>query len=210
MSGKKLQTNGAAAHCKENRWWPNKGTNSPVRLSPALTTIFLMTKNLAKRKTHMQRGARIALAVCPLGTNTTPPRFYFGNDPGKQGQRNMGISITQCVGTSVEEPFIWKWSSAGTLAGSALSLPLTHVFERTRYMATFTDPPECATMYVVLLMTRIAIRCQRDLGNVLGNVAGVAIEVAVCPGQRVVCLRVVIKAPSRPTIRVMAERTICP
>ena len=65
-------------------------------------------------------------------------------------------------------------------------------------------------MRVILPVTRVAIRCQCDLSNVLGNVAGVAIEVAVCPGQRVGCLRVVIKAPSRPTIRVVAERTICP
>jgi hypothetical protein len=72
-------------------------------------------------------------------------------------------------------------------------------------MATFADSPECTMMYVVLLMTPIAIRCQRDLGNVLGDVAGVAIEAAVRAG-----LRVVIKPPSRPAIGVVAERAICP
>ncbi len=65
-------------------------------------------------------------------------------------------------------------------------------------------------MLVVLPVTRIAARRQRNLGNVLDHVAGVAIEAALCPGQRVACLRVVIEAPSRPTIRVVAERTIGP
>ncbi len=65
-------------------------------------------------------------------------------------------------------------------------------------------------MYVVVLVARMAIRCQRDLGNVLGDVASVAIEAAVCSGQRIARLRVVIEAPSLPTTRVVAERTICP
>jgi hypothetical protein len=77
-------------------------------------------------------------------------------------------------------------------------------------VATLADPPECAKMYVILLVAPIAIRVQRDLRNVLGNVASVAIEAAVCSRQRVACLRVVIKAPSPPTIRVVAERAICP
>jgi hypothetical protein len=65
-------------------------------------------------------------------------------------------------------------------------------------------------MRIVLLVTRIAVRRQRNLGNVLRDVAGMAIDAAVCPGQRVACLRVVIEAPSRPTIRVVAERTVGP
>jgi hypothetical protein len=65
-------------------------------------------------------------------------------------------------------------------------------------------------MHIVLLVTRIAVRRQRNLGNVLRDVAGMAIDAAVCPGQRVACLRVVIEAPSRPTIRVVAERTVGP
>jgi len=64
-------------------------------------------------------------------------------------------------------------------------------------------------MCVILAVTRKAIRCQRDLGNVLCHVAGMAIEAAVGPGQRVASLRIVIKAPSHPTIRVVTERTIC-
>ena len=75
-------------------------------------------------------------------------------------------------------------------------------------MATFAVPPKRTNVYVVLLVTRIAIRCQRDLGNILGDVAGVAIEAAVRAGQRVPCLFVVIEEPSRPTIGVVAEFTI--
>lgn len=62
------------------------------------------------------------------------------------------------------------------------SSPLTHLFERSRHVATFAGSSECATMYVVLLVARIAVRCQRDLGNVLDDVASVAIEAAVCSG----------------------------
>jgi hypothetical protein len=93
---------------------------------------------------------------------------------------------------------------------SAPSLPLTHLLERTRDVAPFAGPTECATMHVVLPVTRVAVRGQRDLGNVLGDVAGVAIDAAVRSGQRIMRLRIVIEAPSRPTIRVVAERTICP
>lgn len=94
--------------------------------------------------------------------------------------------------------------------GSAPSLALTRLFERARNVAPFAGPTECATMHIVLPMTRIAIRRQHNFGNVLGGVASVAIDATMCPGQRVVRLRVVIEAPSRPTIRVMAECTICP
>jgi hypothetical protein len=97
-----------------------------------------------------------------------------------------------------------------TLGRLSASLPLTHLFERARYVAAFASPTECAAMHVVLPVTRIAIGFQRNLGNVLRDVAGMAIDAAVCPGQRVACLRVMIEAPSRPTIRVVAERTIGP
>lgn len=63
-------------------------------------------------------------------------------------------------------------------------------------------------MHVILLVTRVAVRRQRDLGNVLGDVTSVAIEAAVCPRQRIACLSVVIKAPSCPTIRIVAEPAI--
>ena len=65
-------------------------------------------------------------------------------------------------------------------------------------------------MHIVLPVAPKAICCQRDLGHVLANMAGVAIEAAVRSGQRVACLRIVIEAPSRPAVRVVAERTICP
>jgi hypothetical protein len=77
-------------------------------------------------------------------------------------------------------------------------------------VATFTVPPECTKVYIVLLVARMAICCQRDLGDVLGNVTGVAIEAAVCAGERVARLLIMIESPSRPTIRVVAERTVCP
>ena len=63
-------------------------------------------------------------------------------------------------------------------------------------------------MRVILAMTRIAIRGQNDLSGILSNVAGVTIEAAMGPGQRVARLRVVVKAPPRPTIRIMAECAI--
>jgi len=51
---------------------------------------------------------------------------------------------------------------------------------------------------------------QSDLGNIFGNVAGVAIEAAVRPRQRITRLRVVIKTPPHPTIWIVTERTIRP
>lgn len=65
-------------------------------------------------------------------------------------------------------------------------------------------------MYVILLVTRIAVCWERDLRNILDDVASVAVEGPVCSGQRIARLRVVIEAPSRPTIWVVAERAICP
>ena len=65
-------------------------------------------------------------------------------------------------------------------------------------------------MHVVLAMTGHAIRRQRRFRDVLSNVAGLAIEVAVGSGQRVTRLRVVIKAPPRPAIRVVTKRTARP
>jgi hypothetical protein len=56
----------------------------------------------------------------------------------------------------------------------------------------------------------IAIRRQRDLGDVPGDVAGLATDIAVCAGQRVTRLRIVIEAPPCPAIRVVAERAAWP
>jgi hypothetical protein len=63
-------------------------------------------------------------------------------------------------------------------------------------------------MRVILTMTRVAIGRQRDLGDIFDSVARVAIETAVCPGQRVTRPRVVIKAPPRPAIRIVTGRAI--
>jgi hypothetical protein len=63
-------------------------------------------------------------------------------------------------------------------------------------------------MRIVLAVAGVAIRGQRNLGDVLGDVAGLAIDAAVRPGQRIACLRVVIEAPSCPTVRIVAERAI--
>jgi hypothetical protein len=65
-------------------------------------------------------------------------------------------------------------------------------------------------MRVVLAVAGIAICRQRDLGDVPGNVAGLAIDAAVRPGQRVTRLCVVIEAPPCPTIRVVAECAVRP
>jgi len=63
-------------------------------------------------------------------------------------------------------------------------------------------------VHVVLAVTAIAIRGQSNFGNIFGNVAEVAVQTSVRPRQRVTRLRVVIEAPPRPTIRIVAERTI--
>ena len=126
----------------------------------------------------------------------------YGNKKWYLSQRNT--LVYQLERPSFEAPF------SGTFGEPRAFLPLTHLFERARDVAPLAGPTECATMHVVLPVTPIAVRRQHNLGNVLDNVAGVAIDAAVCPCQRVVRLRVVIEAPSRPTIRVVAERTIGP
>jgi len=65
-------------------------------------------------------------------------------------------------------------------------------------------------MRIVLAVARVAILRQHDLGDVAGHVAGLAIKPAVGACQRVARLCVVIKAPPRPAIRVVAERAIRP
>ncbi len=65
-------------------------------------------------------------------------------------------------------------------------------------------------MRIVLPVTPVAVGCEHDLGYVLGDVARMAIEAAVRPSQWVARLCVVIEPPSRPAIRVVTERTICP
>lgn len=63
-------------------------------------------------------------------------------------------------------------------------------------------------MLVILAMAGQAIHRQRRLGDVLGDVAGLAIEVAVGTGQRVARQRVVIVAPAFPAIRVVTKPAV--
>jgi hypothetical protein len=65
-------------------------------------------------------------------------------------------------------------------------------------------------MRIVRAVAGITIRRQRNLGDVPDDMAGLAIDTAVRPGQRVTGLRVVIEAPPRPTTRVVAERAAWP
>jgi hypothetical protein len=65
-------------------------------------------------------------------------------------------------------------------------------------------------MHVILGVTGITIGGEFDFGDILGHVTGVTIEAAVRSGQRKACLYVVIKAPPRPAIWVMAEPTVGP
>ena len=65
-------------------------------------------------------------------------------------------------------------------------------------------------MRVILAMTRQAIRRQRRLCDVLGDMAGLTIEIAMGSGERVPRLRIVIVAPTLPAIRVVAEPTVRP
>src|SRR5258708_7984305 len=65
-------------------------------------------------------------------------------------------------------------------------------------------------MGVVLAVAGIAVRGQRNFGDIPGDVAGLAIETAVRSGQRVARLRVVIETPPGPTIRVVAARAARP
>ena len=89
-------------------------------------------------------------------------------------------------------------------------MPLADLSERIRDVATFTCPSERAAVHIVCAVTRVTIRCERDLSDIFSHVAGVAIEAAVRPGQWVTCLFVVIKAPSRPAIWIVAKRAVGP
>lgn len=129
-------------------------------------------------------------------------RLKLGNE-SYLNQRNA--SAPRSLRPSSEAAFLQHlW------VASASSLSLTRLFERTRDVTPFAGPTECATMHVVLLVTRITVRRQHNFGNVLDNVAGVAIDAAVGSRQRITRLRIVIETPPCPTIRVVADRTIGP
>lgn len=65
-------------------------------------------------------------------------------------------------------------------------------------------------MYVVLLMTRIAIVPEYDLRDILRGVAGVAVEVAMGARQRKMRLGIMVEAPERPCVRIVAKGAIGP
>ena len=87
---------------------------------------------------------------------------------------------------------------------------LAHLLERSRYVATLARSPKCAIVHVILAVTRIAIAGEFDFGDILRHVTGLTLQAAVRPRQRIVCLCVVIKAPPRPAIWIVAERTVRP
>src|SRR5215469_992518 len=82
---------------------------------------------------------------------------------------------------------------------------LDRLLERDRRVAALAQASKRAAMRVVLPVAGVAIRWQRDFRDVLGDVAGLAVETAVRAGQLKMRLRVVIEAPPRPTIRVVAK-----
>ena len=77
-------------------------------------------------------------------------------------------------------------------------------------MAAFAYPPKRPAMRIVRAVAGVAIRRQRNLGDVPGDVAGLAVDPTVRPGQRVPRLRGMIETPPRPTTRVVAERAVWP
>ena len=65
-------------------------------------------------------------------------------------------------------------------------------------------------MHVVLLVTRIAFVPEHDLRDILCGVAGVAIEAAMGARQRKMRLGIMVEAPERPCIRIVAQSAIGP
>jgi hypothetical protein len=63
-------------------------------------------------------------------------------------------------------------------------------------------------MGVILTVASHAIRRQCRLCDVLGDVAGLAIEAAMGSRQRVACLCVVIVTPALPAVRVVTKRAV--
>jgi len=89
-------------------------------------------------------------------------------------------------------------------------LLLAHVTERACHVAAFARPSELAAVYVVLLVAGIAVLRQLNLGDILRDMAGVALKAAMLPRQREVRLGVVIETPERPGIGIVALRAVRP
>jgi len=80
--------------------------------------------------------------------------------------------------------------------------------ERARGMAPLAGAPKCAVMGIIPAVAGVAVFCQDDLGHIPGGVAGDAQQVAMRASQGILRLPIVIEAPPRPTIGVVARRTI--
>ena len=65
-------------------------------------------------------------------------------------------------------------------------------------------------MHVVRPVASITVRWQGDFCDILRGMAGVAVERAVRTCQWIFGLAIVVEAPARPTIRIVAERAIGP
>lgn len=65
-------------------------------------------------------------------------------------------------------------------------------------------------MGIILAVTRIAISRKGNLGDIPGYMARLASDASVRSGEREPRLRVVVKAPPRPAVGVVTERTIGP
>ena len=63
-------------------------------------------------------------------------------------------------------------------------------------------------MDIVLAVTAVAVRRKCDLGDVFGRVAGMAIDAAMRARQRIFRLGVMVEAPARPSVRIVAKRAI--
>jgi hypothetical protein len=196
----------------ENHQHPNMGKTSSMRLCTPLQRYSQMHRHFAKarRERHKPRPSETALRGISPWHKIDIAAFCFSIGRQQMRQQKKCLHQHNTLVSQLEGPSFKAAILQHVWVGSASCLPLTRLFERTRDVATFAGPTECATMHVVLLVTPIAVRRQRNFGNVLDNVAGVAIDAAVGSRQRITGLRIVIEAPSRPTTRVVAERTIYP
>ncbi len=65
-------------------------------------------------------------------------------------------------------------------------------------------------MHVVLLVTRIAVIPEHDLRDILRGMAGMAVEAPMGTRQRKMRLGIMVEAPERPCIRIVAKGAIGP
>src|SRR5262249_50271615 len=92
----------------------------------------------------------------------------------------------------------------------SISLPAQSLPKRNGRVTFFARPAKSTIMHVVLAVAGVTIRWSGDLCDLRGLVAGMTLQGAVCPGQWVAGLFIVIKAPAGPTIGVVTGGTILP